>query len=451
MSRSTLSYSFPSDFVWGVATAAPQIEGAAHLHGRGESIWDRFASKPGNVANGDTPENACDHYHRFRGDFALMRRLGIRHHRLSVAWPRIFPTGRGTPNHKGLDFYQRLIDAMLSAGITPWVTLYHWDLPQVLEDEGGWRARSTAEAFGRYAETVVRALGDRVEHWITLNEIPCFIGLSYRLGIHAPGARETDRVVNQAYHHALLAHGHGVSAVREYGGRRARVGLVHNPDVPIPVTETSRDISAAQKLYAHGNAHILAPLYLGRYPTTYLRRTGINRPQVARGDLALISLPTDFLGLNVYSGNFVRAGRDGRPETLTLPGNYPRADLTWLNHAPQSIYWTLRHAHTLYRPKALYVTENGAGYEDQPNAAGEIIDLHRRDYVRNHLIAVHRTIEDRLPVRGYFLWSFLDNFEWAEGYVKRFGIVYNDFKKQRRTPKLSAHWYAQVIAHNRIV
>ena len=451
MKRRTLSYSFPSRFVWGVATAAPQIEGATDVDGRGESIWDHFAATPGNVINGDTPSVACDHYHRYPADFALMRRLGIQHHRLSIAWPRIFPTGAGSVNTRGLDFYQRLIDAMLERGITPWVTLYHWDLPQSLEDQGGWRVRSTSEAFGNFAQTVVRALGDRVKNWITLNEIPCFIGLSYGRGIHAPGAREDPAVVNQAYHHALLAHGRGVAAVREFGGRGARVGLVHNPDVPIPVTETADDIQAAEKLFAHANAHTLAPMYLGRYPTSYLRANGADRPKVARGDLQLISQPTDFLGLNVYSGNFVRADRRGRPEILTLPGNYPRADLTWLNHAPQSIYWALRHTQTLYGPKALYVTENGAGYEDQPNAQGEIIDLHRRDYVRNHLIAVHRAIEDGLPVRGYFLWSFLDNFEWAEGYVKRFGIVYNDFKTQRRTPKLSAYWYAKVVAANQIV
>jgi beta-glucosidase len=451
MKRRSLSYSFPSDFVWGVATAAPQIEGATDADGRGESIWDRFAATPGNVINGDTPEMACDHYHRYVADFALMQRLGIQHHRLSIAWPRIFPTGAGPVNPRGLDFYQRLIDAMLARGITPWVTLYHWDLPQVLEDQGGWRVRSTPEAFGNFARTVVRALGDRVKNWITLNEIPCFIGLSYGRGIHAPGAREDPAVVNQAYHHALLAHGRGVVAVREFGGRGARVGLVHNPDVPIPVTETGDDIQAAEKLFAQANAHTLAPMHLGRYPTSYLRASGANRPKVSRGDLQLISQPTDFLGLNVYSGNFVRADRRGRPEILTLPGNYPRADLTWLNHAPQSIYWALRHTQTLYGPKALYVTENGAGYEDQPNAQGEIIDLHRRDYVRNHLIAVHRAIDDGLPVRGYFLWSFLDNFEWAEGYVKRFGIVYNDFKTQRRTPKLSAYWYARVLAANRIV
>jgi beta-glucosidase len=451
MTRSSPSYSFPSRFVWGVATAAPQIEGAADLDGRGESIWDRFASTAGHVANGDTPAVACDHYHRYARDFALMRQLGIRHHRLSVAWPRILPSGRGGVNPKGLSYYDRLIDEMLGADITPWVTLYHWDLPQALEDEGGWRSRGTPDAFAVFAQTVVRALGDRVKRWITLNEIPCFIGLSYRLGIHAPGARESDRVVNQAYHHALLAHGHAVSAVREYGGRGAQVGLVHNPDVPIPVTETPRNIAAAQRLFARGNAHILAPIYTGRYPSDYLRETGAKRPRVARHDLELISQPTDFLGLNVYSGNFVRANRGGKPELLTLPESYPRADLAWLNHAPQSIYWTLRHAHTLYQPRNLYVTENGAGYEDHPNADGEIIDLHRRDYVRNHLIAVHRAIEDGLPVRGYFLWSFLDNFEWAEGYVKRFGIVYNDFKTQRRTPKLSAHWYSEVVAHNRIL
>ena len=445
------SYRFPRNFVWGVATAALQIEGAAAADGRGESVWDRFAREPGRIANGDTPAVACDHYHRYREDFALMRALGIRHHRLSVSWPRIFPQGRGTPNAKGLDFYQRLVDAMLAQGITPWITLYHWDLPQALEDEGGWRVRATAEAFGAYSATVVRALGDRVKHWITLNEIPCFIGLSYKTGVHAPGARESDRVVNQAYHHALLAHGYAVRAVREHGGRGARVGLTHNPDVAIPVTETPRDIAAAEAWFARRNGPILTPVYTGRYPVAFLRAAGADRPAVQRGDLALISTPTDFLGLNVYSGCFVRAGRGGRPDQLPMPANYPRADLGWLNHAPQSIYWALRHSQSVYGVKALYITESGAGYEEEPDARGEILDLHRRDYVRNHLIAVQRATDEGLPVRGYFLWSFLDNFEWAEGYVKRFGIVYNDFKTQRRTPKLSAHWYTAVMRENRVL
>lgn len=446
-----ISYRFPRQFVWGVATAAVQIEGAAQADGKGESIWDRFAAIPGKVAHGDTPAVACDHYHRYRADYTLMRRLGIPNHRLSVSWPRIFPNGRGPANRKGIAFYDRLVDAMLARGITPWVTLYHWDLPQALEDEGGWRVRSTAEAFGAYAETVVQALGDRVKRWITLNEIPCFIGIAYQKGLHAPGARESTRVVNQAYHHALIAHGLGVQAVREHGGRGARVGLTHNPDIAIPVTETAPEVAAAQSWFERRNWHILAPLYSGRYPEGYLRAAGADRPVAARGDLELISQPNDFLGLNTYSGWFVRPGRHGKPEVMPLPTNYPRADLQWLNHAPQSIYWGIRHAWSLYGARSIYITENGAGYEEKPDAAGEILDLHRRDYLRNHLIAVQRAAAEGLPVHGYFLWSFLDNFEWAEGYSKRFGIVYNDYATQQRTPKLSAQWYSRVVRENRVV
>lgn len=444
-------YRFPKGFAWGVATAALQIEGGATADGKGPSVWDCFAAKPGNVANGDTPAVACDHYHCYRADFALMRKLGVKHHRLSVSWPRVFPSGVGAINPKGVAFYDRLIDAMLARGITPWVTLYHWDLPQALEERGGWRSRVAPDAFAGFADVIVRALGDRVKHWITLNELPSFIGLAYRDGAHAPGARETPRVVNQAFHHALLAHGHAVRAVREYGGRGAQVGLTHNPDVGIPVTETARDIAAAQTWFERRNWHILAPVFTGRYPAGYLRAAGADRPVVQRGDLELISLPTDFLGLNVYSGWFIRAGRGGRPEQLVLPANYPRADLRWLNHAPQSIYWALRHVRSLYETPALCITESGAGYEDQPDANGEIIDLHRRDYLRNHLIAVQRATAEGIPVLGYFVWSFVDNFEWAEGYAKRFGIVYNDFQTQRRTPKLSAHWYSAVMRENRVL
>jgi beta-glucosidase len=445
------SYRFPKNFVWGVAAAAIQIEGAATTDGRGESIWDRFALQPGKVVNGDTPAVSCDHYHRYHEDFALMRKLGVKHYRLSIAWPRIFPDGCGAVNQAGLDFYSRLIDAILAAGITPWVTLFHWDLPQALEDIGGWRVRATPDAFAGYADSVVRALGDRVKHWITLNEIPCFIGLGYQQGTHAPGACEPARVVAQAYHHALLAHGHGVRAVREFGGRGARVGLTHNPDLAIPVTETPRDIAAAQKWTEEKNWHLLAPIFQGRYPRRYLRACGAGRPVVRRGDLELISQPTDFLGLNVYTGYFVRAGRGGVPEVLSMPANYPRGDLPWLNHAPQAIYWSLRTLHALYAVPSFYVTENGAGYEEAPDANGEILDLHRREYLRNYLISAHRAVAEGLPLHGYFLWSFIDNFEWAEGYVKRFGIIYNDFATQRRTPKLSAHWYATVMRENRVV
>jgi beta-glucosidase len=447
----TSSYRFPRNFTWGVATAAIQIEGAADVDGRGESVWDRFARIPGKVANGDTPAQACDHYHRYREDIRLMRDLGVRHYRLSIAWPRLFPQGRGPLNQRGLDYYHKLIDALLAAGITPWVTLYHWDLPQTLEDEGGWRVRSTVDAFSTYAETVVRALRDRVKQWITLNEIPCFIGMGYGDGTHAPGATENAAVLAQAYHHALLAHGHAVRIVREQGGRGARVGLTDNPTFGIPVTETPADIAAAAKWTEQQNWHRLAPVFRGHYPTGYLRTLGANRPRVERGDLELISTPTDFLGLNVYTAPFVRSGRAGKPEVLPLPSQYPMAGLPWLHLAPQAIYWALRHMRDLYGPSALYITENGAGYEEAPDAAGRVLDLHRREYLRNYLIAVHRATAEKIPVKGYFVWSFLDNFEWSYGYAKRFGIVYNDYETQQRTPKLSAHWYATVMRENRVV
>ncbi len=445
------TYRFPKNFVWGTATAAAQIEGAAFEDGKGESIWDRFCRIPGKVINGDTLDVACDHYHLYKQDFALMRKLGIRNYRMSVAWPRLYPNGDGSLNQKGLDFYNRLIDSALKHDITPWVTFYHWDLPQALEDIGGWRVREIPERFSIYANTLVKALGDRVKNWITLNEIPCFIGLSYERGEHAPGAREPARVVNQAYHHALLAHGYAVQAVREHGGRKARVGLTHNPDIAMPVIENEATIAAAQQCFARDNAHILAPIFEGRYPTEYLRRTGADRPVWQKGDFELISQPTDFLGLNVYTGYFVRRGPRGAGERLPFPPQYPQGAQGWLLHAPQSIYWVMRHCKNLYGVNEFYVTENGAGYDETPSASGEVLDLHRRDYVRNYLVNVHRAIKEGYGCKGYFLWSFIDNYEWAWGYDKRFGIVHNDFKTQKRTPKLSALWYSEVMRANCIL
>jgi beta-glucosidase len=449
-----VSYQFPDGFVWGVATAAAQIEGAARLDGKGESIWDRFASLPGNVKNGDTPEVACDHYHRYETDFELIRALGIPHYRLSVAWPRVFPSGDGSVNTRGLDFYSRLIDSLLARSITPWVTLFHWDLPQALEERGGWVARATVDAFGRYAEEVVKRLGDRVNHWFTVNEIPCFIGNGYGNGYFAPGRRVGARDLNQAYHHALLAHGRGVEAVRAHGGPEARVGLVHNhlPAPPIPVTETDADIDAAQTEYVRTNGQLMGPVFLGHYPETFLREAGDDAPQVQPGDLDLIARPTDFLGLNVYAGQFVRAGTEtNRPEVLPFPRGYPQAPLAWLKLTPQSLYWAVRHAARAFGVKVFYMTENGATFDDDITPAGEVLDLHRREYLRSHLVELHRAVAEGYSVRGYFLWSLLDNFEWAEGYERRFGIVHVAFGNQRRTPKLSSHWYSEVIRHNRIV
>lgn len=447
------SYQFPDGFVWGVAAASAQIEGAVREEGKGESIWDRFATLPGRVKNGDTPDVACDHYHHYRADAALMRSLGLRHYRLSVAWPRVVPDGDGAINPPGLDFYDRLVDALHAHDLTPWVTLFHWDLPQALEDKGGWLNRTTADAFRRYADAVVRRLADRVANWFTVNEIPCFIGNGYGNGYFAPGKQVSARELNQAYHHALLAHGHGVEAVRSWGGPGAQVGIVHNhlPAPPIPVTETEPDITAARIEYERTNRQLMGPLFLGRYPDSFLKEAGHDAPQIHSGDLELIASPTDYLGLNVYAGNFVRADSDGQPEVLAFPNDYPQGALGWLKITPQSVYWAVRHASEVFGVKSFYMTENGATFDDEVNSNGEIIDVHRREYLRLYLTELHRATAEGYNVRGYFLWSLLDNFEWAEGYGKRFGIVHVAFGSQRRTPKLSARWYAQVIRENRLV
>lgn len=442
---------FPKNFVWGVATAAAQIEGAAFEDGKGESIWDRFSRIPGKVLNGDTLDVACDHYHLYRKDFKLMRSLGVKHYRLSVSWPRIFPNGDGEVNPKGIEFYQKLIDAMVAEGITPWVTMFHWDLPQALEDRGGWRVRETTDAFQIFADTLVQALASRVKNWITLNEIRCFTNLAHGQGDKAPGTNETQATINQIFHHALLCHGHGVAAVCKFGGKGARVGITDNSDIPIPVTETEDDILAARQWYIDRNAHILEPIYTGRYSAAYLKRCGADRPKVAKGDLELISLPTDFLGLNIYTGAFVRKGKKGKYEQLDFPPDYPRTSCPWLNIAPQAIYWGTLLPYDVYGVKAIYITENGCGYDDEPLVRGEVLDLHRRDYVRSYLKELHRAISNGVPVKGYFLWSFMDNYEWQDGYTRRFGIVHVDFETQKRTPKLSAHWYSKVMAENRIV
>ncbi len=451
MAVSPALFNFPRKFVWGAATAAAQIEGASTAGGKSPSVWDVFARRRGVIANGDNLDIACDHYHRFDEDFALMRRLGIRHYRFSLAWPRILPDGDGAVNRRGLDFYHRLIDALLEHDITPWVTMFHWDLPQALEDRGGWRSRLVPEAFANYADTIVRAYGDRVKNWITLNEIRCFTVQGYGGGGKAPGASESAAVVNQTIHHALVCHGHGMRAVREHGGRGARAGLTDNCETVIPVTESAADIAAAKTWFTAANEPILDPIYRGHYAPAYLRRCGADRPVVARGDFELIGEPMDFLGLNIYTGFFARRGRNGRPELVAPPPHYPRADSSWLHLAPRALYWAPRMVSEVYREKNIYITENGCGYDDEVVVGGECHDLHRVEYLRSYLRELHRAIDEGVPVRGYFLWSLLDNFEWSDGYQRRFGIVHNDFKTQRRTPKSSAHWYRSVIAANRVL
>ncbi|MCE4556967.1 GH1 family beta-glucosidase [Pelomonas cellulosilytica] len=452
MTSLTYASPFPTDFVFGVAAASAQIEGAAFEDGKGESIWDRFSRTPGKVHGGDTLDVACDHYHRFDEDFALMASLGVKHYRLSIAWPRLYPNGDGELNPAGIAFYRRLFASMKKHSIQPWVTLFHWDLPQSLEDRGGWTSRVTVDAFARYADTVVKTFANDVKHWITMNEIRCFTQLAYGVGTKAPGRKESAKIVNQTFHHALLCHGHGVRAVREFGGGDAVVGLTDNCDVCVPVTETPEDIAAARAWFLEKNAHVLGAMHAGRYPDDYLARVGADAPDVQPGDFDLISLPTDHLGLNVYTGTYVRAGRDGAAyEVLDNPVSYPRADSVWLRLVPQSIYWATRFAAECYGHQTLYITENGCGYDDEPVVRGEVFDLHRRDFLRNHLREAHRAIADGVPLKGYFLWSFIDNYEWEDGYQRRFGIVHCDYETLVRTPKLSARYYARVMQERKIL
>jgi len=442
---------FPPGFVWGVATAAPQIEGAAYTDGKGPSIWDVWAKIPGNIKNGDNLDVACDHYHLYPDDFRLMADLGVKNYRMSIAWPRIYPTGRGQVNQQGIDFYHRLFDALAANGITPYVTMFHWDLPAALEDAGGWRVRGVTDAFSDYADTIVKAYGDRVKHWITLNEIYCFTQLAYGKGEKAPGTMEGEAVVNQTYHHALICHGHGVRAVRQFGGAGAVVGLTDNSSVGVPVFETPEHVAAARAWFIRANIRVLDPIYRGRYDERYLADAGAAAPKFEDADFKLISQPTDFLGMNIYSGVFVRSGGSGQPEEMPFPPHYPVADSFWLKLNARAMYWGPTLAAEIYGIGRVIITENGAGYDDAPPEGAEVHDLHRLEYVRECLRELHRAMADGAPVGGYFLWSLMDNFEWQDGYTRRFGIVYNDFKTQKRTPKMSARWYSQVIGGNRLV
>ncbi len=453
---------FPDGFIWGAATASFQVEGAAREDGRGESIWDRFCNTPGKVAGGHTGDTACDHYHRWKDDIRLMQDLGIRAYRFSTAWPRVIPAGDGPLNKAGLDFYDRLVDGLLEADIIPFATLFHWDLPQALQDKGGWPKREAVlPGFTAYAEAVVRRLGDRVKNWMTHNEMPCFIGKAYDEGKHAPGLHIPRKELNNAYHNAFLTHGIGVRAVRQFARKDAEVGLVNNPFVTVPLIETPEYIEAARKAFVRRNAQINEPIFKGAYADWWLEEQGGDGPDVLPGDLELISSPTDFLGHNVYFGVFAEPAGQGPGgqgpggeapgddpkgfRTLPFPSGYPRLDLDWLKPVPQSIYWCTRFYNQHYGIRKSYVTENGCACQDVVTPDGRVIDLDRIQWIRYHVLEAQRAVREGLGLAGFFQWSLLDNFEWAEGYFKRFGIVYVDYETQKRIPKESARFYSEII------
>ena len=438
---------FPKDFIWGAATAAFQIEGSTLADGRGESVWDRFAKSPGKINGGHTGEPACDHYRRWREDIDLMVGLGLQAYRFSVAWPRVIPGGRGQVNEAGLDFYDKLVDRLLEKNIEPYLTLYHWDLPQVLQDEGGWLARSTVDAFEGYARVVIQRLGDRVRHWMTMNEIPCFIGQSYGVGAHhAPGLQVPKKQVNQGYHHAFLAHGRAVRLVREWARPDSEVGLVNNPFIPVPVSESPANDAAAQKAFEHMNSYLVDPIFRGAYASWWLAEQGADVPDIQDGDMQVISSPCDFHGINAYSGIFVEAADNAVGyKALKFPKGYTKLDLHWLKPVPQVLYWACRHLKGAYGVDKTYISENGCACDDELDADGRVVDLDRLEWLRNHLRQAQRATAEGLGLSGYFLWSLMDNFEWAEGYLKRFGIVHIDYATQARVLKESGKWYQGVI------
>ena len=443
--------SFPKDFVWGCATASYQIEGAVNEDGRGPSIWDTFSHSPGKVANGDTGDIACDSYHRYREDIALLKNLGVKAYRLSIAWSRIFPEGRGQPNQKGLDYYNRVIDALLAAGIRPYVTLFHWDLPQALT--GGWQNRDTAYAFADYAGYMAGKLSDRVRHFITVNELRCFTDLSYQVGIHAPGLKLPPAGINQVRHHGVLAHGLGTQAVRAHARAGTQVGIADNTSFFVPVIETPEHIAAAKKAVREDNAMFLTAIMEGKYLDSYLSSAGGDAPKVQAGDMAAIGSPLDFVALNIYAPTYVKADPDVPRGWTPLPHlpQSPRMASPWLYVGPEVAYWGVRAVSELWTPKAVYISENGCSADDVLDAQGRDDDADRIMYLRNYLGQFQRAAAEGYPLHGYFLWSLMDNFEWADGYTKRFGIHYVDFATQKRTPKLSAAWYKELIRRNALV
>lgn len=459
---------FPAGFTFGSATASYQIEGAVGEDGRGPSIWDTFSHTPGRVWNDDTGDVADDHYHRLDEDLDLMKSLNLQAYRFSIAWPRIQPTGRGPANQAGLDFYSRLIDGLIARGIRPVATLYHWDLPQALEDEGGWRVRSTAEAFGEYARIVGEAFGDRIHTWTTLNEPWCSAYLGYGSGAHAPGITDPEAAL-KAVHHLNLAHGLAIMAIREVATNDPQFSVTLNLHVVRPASASAEDADAVRQIEALGNRAFTGPMLLGAYPADLFHdTTGVTDWSfVFSNDLHIINQPLDVLGVNYYSTTLVRVwpgdgpkqNADGhkdvggspwpgadRVEFLVQPGPY--TDMGW-NIEPSGLEELLLSLREQFPHQPMMITENGAAFDDTVDD-GRVHDVDRIDYLRRHVTAAHRALQQGVDLRGYFVWSLLDNFEWGYGYSKRFGIVRVDYDTLVRTPKDSALWYAELAASNRL-
>ncbi|GIV18176.1 MAG: beta-glucosidase [Armatimonadota bacterium] len=441
-------FRFPEGFLWGAATASYQIEGSPLADGAGASIWHRFSHTPGTTHNGDTGDVACDHYRRWREDVALMREMGLKAYRFSISWARVLPEGKGMVNPAGLDFYDRLVDALVEAGIQPMITLYHWDLPGALQDLGGWANREIVNWFSDYAQIVAQRLGDRVRLWATLNEPWVFTFLGYVTGHHAPGMRDLWAGL-RAVHHSLLAHGEAVARLRGILPAEAQVGIVLNLAPQHPATSSEEDRAAAERVHTMNNALFVEPLLKGRYPALAEQMVGFAWPPVHSGDMERIAQPIDFIGVNYYSRGIVKRAEQGYLRAEGVENKQAQyTDMGWEIY-PDGLHEILQWLHSESPRLSLYVTENGAAFRDEVQD-GRVADVQRVEYLRQHFLSAHKAMQNGVPLKGYFVWSLMDNFEWAYGYSKRFGIVYVDYATQQRIWKDSARWYQQVIAANAV-
>ena len=445
--------SFPKDFTWGAAAAAYQIEGGAFEDGKGLSTWDVFCRREGAIWSGHSGDVACDHYHRYRQDVAVMKKIGLKAYRLSISWPRVMPAGTGAVNEKGVEFYSRLVDSLLAAGITPYVTLFHWDYPYELFLKGGWLHPDSPRWFADYASVIMDRLSDRVRHWMTLNEPQCFIGMGHLSGHSAPGLKLSLAEALLAGHHCLLAHGLAVQAIRAGAKSLPIVGYAPASALVIPASDSKKDIAAARQA-AFGitrrdcwnSSWWMDPVFLGRYPAEGLALYGKDAPPVRSGDMETISQDLDFFGVNIYHGTPFRAGPDGKPQQVDFPPGAPMTAYPW-NVVPQALYWGPKFFYERYR-KPVFITENGLSSMDWVSVDGKVHDPLRIDYMTRYLRELRRAIADGVDVRGYFHWSILDNFEWHQGYKDRFGLVHVNYQTQERILKDSALWYKKLIATN---
>ncbi|MFH0922238.1 MAG: GH1 family beta-glucosidase [Fibrobacterota bacterium] len=445
---------FPDSFAWGCATASYQVEGAANVDGRGPSIWDTYSHTPGRVDGDHTGDVSVDQYHRYPEDIKIMQGLGLKAYRLSISWSRVMPEGEGRVNEKGIQYYERLVDALLAAGILPYVTLFHWDLPQALQDKyGGWKSRETSKRFADYTAMMTKRLSDRVTNWFTFNEFSCFIDGAYGpTPWHPPAEILTRKGLNDARHNALMAHGLGALAIRANAKKTPRVGLAENALSCTPIIETPENIVASEKAMREVNAHFLTAIMEGAYTERYLRLQGAEAPTFTPEEMKTIGTPLDFVGLNCYTAHYIRAAQnpDGF-EHVPVAAGHPKMDTAWLYVDPQCLYWGVRNIAKCWNPKEIYITENGCAAKDKYTVnKNEILDTDRIMYLRGHLKSAERAVQEGLPLKGYFLWSLLDNFEWARGYTQRFGIVYVNYETLARTPKLSAEFYREIIKQGRV-